>query len=77
MHINAERYTPTDETSIPTGELAPVEGTAFDFRAAGADAHTIGERIGDLKTLPGAGGGYDHNYVLSAPANGNLGLAAR
>ncbi len=32
LWINADRYTPTDEHLIPTGELAPVEGTPFDFR---------------------------------------------
>ncbi len=30
--INADAFTPTDERSIPTGEIRPVEGTAFDFR---------------------------------------------
>ncbi|HEX6322085.1 MAG TPA: aldose epimerase family protein, partial [Vicinamibacterales bacterium] len=32
LMIDAHRYTPVDETLIPTGELAPVEGTPFDFR---------------------------------------------
>ena len=32
MMINADYFTPTDATQIPTGELAPVEGTPFDFR---------------------------------------------
>src|SRR5262249_31346147 len=41
LMINADRYTPVDETLIPTGELAPVEGTPFDFRALTA----IGARI--------------------------------
>ena len=39
--IEADRYTPVDSTLIPTGELAPVEGTPFDFRKATA----IGARI--------------------------------
>ena len=30
--INADRYTPVDDTLIPTGKLAPVQGTPFDFR---------------------------------------------
>lgn len=76
LHINADRYTPTDATSIPTGELAPVEGTPFDFRARGAEAHTIGERIGELKGLPGSGGGYDHNYVLNGKGFGVVSHAA-
>ena len=33
VKINADYYTPVDEELIPTGEIAPVEGTAFDFRA--------------------------------------------
>src|SRR5581483_6088895 len=41
VKINANRYTPVDATLIPTGELAPVEGTPFDFRKATA----VGARI--------------------------------
>ena len=43
LTINADRYTPVDDTLIPTGELAPVEGTPFDFRKPTA----IGARIND------------------------------
>jgi aldose 1-epimerase len=32
MQINASQYTPADSTLIPTGEIAPVKGTPFDFR---------------------------------------------
>ena len=49
-----DHYTPLDETAIPTGEIAPVAGTPFDF----AEAHRIGDAIGQVP------GGYDHNYVL-------------
>ena len=38
LWIGAERYTPKDETSIPTGEIAPVAGTPLDFRAAARSA---------------------------------------
>ena len=65
LHINGSHYTPTDATSIPTGEIKAVEGTPFDFQSSGLLAHTIGERISSLKTLKGSGGGYDHNYVLN------------
>lgn len=34
LRIDADRYTPTDATQIPTGAVAPVAGTPFDFRAA-------------------------------------------
>jgi hypothetical protein len=52
--INRDHYTPLEETAIPTGEIAPVAGTPFDF----SDEHTIRESIGQVP------GGYDHNYVL-------------
>ncbi|HEY7089204.1 MAG TPA: aldose epimerase family protein, partial [Tepidisphaeraceae bacterium] len=54
LTLSASRYTPVDETLIPTGELRPVNGTPFDFRSP----HTIGDRIEQT------GGGYDHNFVL-------------
>jgi aldose 1-epimerase len=75
LRLNAGRYTPTDATSIPTGELVPVAGTPFDFTAT----HAVGERIdGDDEQLR-FGLGYDHNYVLDRPAGaeGTLVLAAR
>ena len=37
LTLNADRYTPVDATLIPTGELAPVDGTPFDFRTADRD----------------------------------------
>ena len=64
--LNADRYTPVLPTLIPTGELAPVAGTPFDFRTP----HAVGERIeGDNEQLKLAGG-YDHNWVL----NGEIGV---
>ncbi len=77
MILNADRYTPIDETSIPLGPLDPVDGTPFDFRRK----HTIGERIRDAEG-PAAGTqilnahGYDHNWVLN-PARHGLTKAAR
>ena len=61
LTINADRYTPVDDTLIPTGELAPVEGTPFDFRQATA----VGARITADNAQLKAGKGYDHNYVLN------------
>jgi aldose 1-epimerase len=55
LTIDADRYTLVDDESIPTGELASVAGTLFDFR----ERHAIGERIAQT------GNGYDHNYVLN------------
>jgi aldose 1-epimerase len=70
--INADRYTPVDETLIPTGELAPVSGTPFDFRRS----TRIGERIDQDNPQLKNGKGYDHNWVLNA-TGGRLSLAAR
>ena len=66
VQINADRYTPVDATKIPTGELAPVAKTPFDFRTPMA----IGARIADAHPQITIGGGYDHNFVLNRTAGG-------
>jgi aldose 1-epimerase len=71
LRINADRYTPVDATLIPTGELAPVANTPFDFRKATA----IGARINGEHPQLQFGRGYDHNWVL-ARSGGGLSLAA-
>jgi aldose 1-epimerase len=61
LQLNAGSFTPVDETLIPTGEIAPVEGTAFDFttpKPIGQDIHNAD----DPQILIGLG--YDHNFVL-------------
>jgi aldose 1-epimerase len=60
IKLNADKFTPVDETLIPTGELRSVENTPFDFR----QPHTIGERINAENEQIKFGGGYDHNFVL-------------
>lgn len=60
LQLNASRYTPVDETLIPTGELVTVAGTPFDFSAPTA----IGKRIAVADQQLAFGLGYDHNYVL-------------
>ena len=70
--IFASRFTPVDSTLIPTGELAPVKGTPFDFTTP----HTIGQRIGQDNAQLRYAGGYDHNWVIDKP-EGKLGLMAR
>ena len=60
LTLNASRFTPVDATLIPTGELAPVEGTPFDFRRS----MTIGARIDASHEQLRFGRGYDHNWVL-------------
>ena len=62
LTINADKYTPTDAGLIPTGVLAPVAGTPFDFNKPTA----IGARIHEPNDQLKIGGGYDHNYVLKA-----------
>ena len=61
LQIDADRYTPVDDTLIPTGELATVEGTPYDFRKA----TVIGARSAQVPKLAG----YDNNFVL----NGEVG----
>jgi aldose 1-epimerase len=72
LMIPADRYTPVDATQIPTGELAPVAGTPFDF----LKPTPIGARINDGNEQLKIGGGYDHNWVLNATGDG-LHLAAK
>ncbi len=66
MQISADRYTPVDTGLIPTGELASVEGTPFDFRTA----TRIGARIDAAHEQIARGGGYDHNMVFTRAGAG-------
>jgi aldose 1-epimerase len=66
LTLDADRFTPVDATLIPTGQLAPVSGTPFDFRKPTA----IGARIGQDDEQLRRGGGYDHNFVLNRPGEG-------
>ena len=72
MMINADFYTPTDEGSIPTGAIAPVEGTPMDFRTPTA----IGARVNEDFEALNFAGGYDHNWVLKKVEAGKLSKAA-
>jgi aldose 1-epimerase len=63
MQIHADRYTPVAKGLIPTGELASVEGTPFDFRTP----TPIGARIDSTHPQMVLGGGYDHNWVINWP----------
>lgn len=73
LTIDADRYTPVDDTLIPTGELASVAGTPFDFRKATA----IGARINVANPQLKNGNGYDHNWVLSRTSGSGLQHAVR
>jgi aldose 1-epimerase len=69
LWIDADRYTVTDDSLIPTGEIAPVEGTPFDFRSPAP----IGARIAQIARSPA---GYDDNFALRG-GGGPLSLRAR
>ncbi|MFF8091881.1 aldose epimerase family protein [Streptomyces sp. NPDC016675] len=60
LSIAASRYTPTDAGLIPTGELAKVSGTPFDFRRA----KTVGRDLRDAHPQLVTAKGFDHNWVL-------------
>jgi aldose 1-epimerase len=69
LTLHADQFTPVDATMIPTGELAAVAGTPFDFREPAA----IGSRIGSRDEQLAHGRGYDHNFVVR---RGGPGLVA-
>lgn len=67
LKIEADKYLPVDEGSIPTG-IADVKGTSFDFTSL--------KRIGeDINDTPGEPNGFDHCYALRSQ-DGSLELAA-
>ncbi|MHC5005281.1 MAG: aldose epimerase family protein, partial [Planctomycetota bacterium] len=69
LMLRASRYTPADETLIPTGAIEPVAGTPLDF--------TTPKPIGrDIDQVPEALRGYDHNLVVDGEP-GTMRLAAR
>lgn len=69
LQIHADKYTPTDDTLIPTGKIESVKGTPLDFRKS----TRIGARIESLTDT--AALGYDHNFVLNNQS-GNPAVAA-
>uniref|UniRef100_A0A2P2P0R4 Aldose 1-epimerase n=1 Tax=Rhizophora mucronata TaxID=61149 RepID=A0A2P2P0R4_RHIMU len=66
IQIFASHYTPVDSHLIPTGKIAPVKGTPYDF----LEANTIGSRINQLSK------GYDINYALDGSASDKLNKVA-
>ncbi|KAF0906508.1 hypothetical protein E2562_011490 [Oryza meyeriana var. granulata] len=66
VQLFASRYTPVDAALVPTGRLAPVAGTPYDFRAPA----TVGARVG----VPGGvSAGYDTNYAVDGVGVGGEG----
>ena len=70
--INASYTTPVNEVLIPTGEIADVTGTPFDFRVAKPIGQDVNVENEQLKN----GAGYDHNWVLDRKTADELELAA-
>ncbi len=71
LQINADGFIPINEVSIPTGEVAAVAGTAFDFTTAKAIGTDLAAEDEQLKM----GAGYDHCWVLRGK-QGAMKLAA-
>jgi len=69
VQLNADHYTPVDDTQIPTGEIKSVKGTPYDFTTA----KPIGR---DIAQTPGNPNGYDHNFVINGTA-GQMRMAAK
>ncbi|GBD57233.1 galactose mutarotase [Gluconobacter wancherniae] len=63
LQLNADSFTPTDATSIPTGQIAPVAGTPLDFSKATA----IGDRLRSNDAQMMYARGYDMNWVVNGP----------
>jgi aldose 1-epimerase len=72
LTLPAGRYNEIDAALIPTG-IADVAGTPFDFRSP----TIVGARVDDAHAQLALAGGYDHNWILDAPIDGGLKLAAR
>ena len=74
LMLNAKKFTPVDESLIPTGEMPTVAGTPFDFTTSKA----IGRDIGQQNEQLVFGLGYDHNWILNKDGKeGELSLAAQ
>ncbi|WP_295745543.1 aldose epimerase family protein [uncultured Oscillibacter sp.] len=64
LTLYASRYTPVGPGSIPTGEIALVEGTPMDFRAPAVIGARIGQPFRQLELCSG----YDHNWIVDGKA---------
>ena len=71
LRVCADLYLPVDATLIPTGALAAVDGTPFDFR----EPAPIGARIGQEHEQLANGRGYDHTFVLRRSREGLVAAA--
>ena len=69
LQLNASAYTPADAATLPTGKIAPVDGTCMDFRTA----KPIGRDIHDAALAPFRG--YDTNLCLDGQGLRKIGQA--
>ena len=70
--LRADKFTPVNESLIPTGELRSVQGTPMDFRTPTA----VGARIDQDDQQLKYGRGYDHNWALESGGSKTPTLAA-
>jgi aldose 1-epimerase len=73
LQVFASRWTPTDENQVPTGEIASVEGTPFDFRKPAR----IGDRVYSSDPQMLLAKGLDHNFVIDEEPGKKPRVAAR
>ena len=71
LKLAAYNYTPTDDTLIPTGQIAAVKGTPLDFTTTKRVGRDISELV-DTAWL-----GYDHNFILKEKPSAAPEFAAR
>lgn len=72
LYINGSHTTPVNEVLIPSGEIADVTGTPFDFRTA----KPVGQDLSAEDVQLSNGGGYDHNWILDRQTPDCMELAA-
>jgi len=66
LQIDADAFTPVDNSILPTGEIIPVAGTPLDFRKSKPIGQEIDSRLENMDVALG----YDHNFVLNHPNGG-------
>lgn len=73
LQVFASRWTPTDANQVPTGEIAPVAGTPFDYRRP----HKLGDVVYSSDPQVTLAHGLDHNFVLDGASGGTPRVAVR
>ena len=68
LWLKGARWLPTDETLVPTGQIATVVGSPMDF----TEAHTLGRDINKVFPALKYGKGYDGGWIIDAAVNGDI-----